>query len=156
MEAFVRPGMDLRNWVSRSNTAVLGVVPTGPGEMSLYVARHKGQPSHHIERLALRLDGFASVRASHAGGEMLTRPLTFSGRQLVLNCSTSAAGSVRVEIQDLAGRAVAGHALAESIPIIGDEIDRVVAWKDGNDLGALSGPAGPAALRAEGRRPLRD
>jgi len=145
MEAFVRPGMDLRNWVSRANTAVLGVVPTGPGEMSLYVARHKGQPSHHIERLALRLDGFASVRASYAGGEMLTRPLTFSGRRLVINCSTSAAGSVRVEIQDLAGRAVAGRALAESIPIIGDEIDRAVAWKGGSDLGALSGR--PVRLR---------
>jgi len=145
MEAFVRPGMDLRNWVSRANTAVLGVVPTGPGEMSLYVARHKGQPSHYIERLALRLDGFASVRASYAGGEMLTRPLTFSGRRLVINCSTSAAGSVRVEIQDLAGRAMAGRALAESIPIIGDEIDRAVAWKDGSDLGALSGR--PVRLR---------
>jgi len=137
--------MDLRNWVSRANTAVLPVVPTGPGEMSLYVARHKGQPSHHIERLALRLDGFASVRASYAGGEMLTRPLTFSGRRLVINCSTSAAGSVRVEIQDLAGRAVAGRALAESMPIIGDEIDRAVAWKGGSDLGALSGR--PVRLR---------
>ena len=28
------------------------------------------KPSHHIERLALRLDGFASVRASYAGGEL--------------------------------------------------------------------------------------
>ena len=86
MEAFVRPGMDLRNWVSRANTAVLGVVPTGPGEMSLYVARHKGQPSHYIERLALRLDGFASVRASYAGGEMLTRPSRFRGGN---SCSTA-------------------------------------------------------------------
>ena len=98
-----------------------------------------------IERLALRLDGFASVRASYSGGEMLTRPLTFSGRRLVINCSTSAAGSVRVEIQDLAGRAVAGRALAESMPIIGDEIDRAVAWKGGSDLGALSGR--PVRLR---------
>ena len=63
----------------------------------------------------------------------------------MINCSTSAAGSVRVEIQDLAGRAVAGRALAESMPIIGDEIDRAVAWKGGSDLGALSGR--PVRLR---------
>src|SRR2546422_956537 len=31
MEAFVRPGMDLRNWVSWANTAVLGVVPDRAG-----------------------------------------------------------------------------------------------------------------------------
>ena len=76
---------------------------------------------------------------------MLTRPLRFSGKRLVINCSTSAAGSVRVEIRDLAGRAVAGRALAESIPIIGDEIDRAVAWKGGSGLGALAGRSGCAS-----------
>jgi hypothetical protein len=35
-----------------------------------------------------------------AGGEFTTKPLRFEGSELELNFATSAAGSVRVEIQD--------------------------------------------------------
>jgi hypothetical protein len=34
---------------------------------------------------------------------MITKPVTFTGNQLMLNVSTSAAGSVRVEIEDTDG-----------------------------------------------------
>ena len=77
--------------------------------------------------------------------ELLTRPLKFEGRELVLNYATSAAGSLRVEVQDTQGRPAKGHALSDCREIIGDEIERIVTWKSGSDLGSLSGK--PVRLR---------
>lgn len=145
LESFIRPGPDLRNWVARANYPALGVVPTGPTEMSLYIGRHYGQPSIFIERLTLRTDGFASAHASFRGGELITQPLQFSGRDLEVNLSTSAAGFLRVEIQDPEGKALDGFALNDCPEIIGDQIDRVVRWKNGSDVRALAGQ--PVRLR---------
>ena len=39
MEGFLRPGLGLENWVSRSNYPALNVVPTGADEMSLSCAK---------------------------------------------------------------------------------------------------------------------
>ena len=144
-EALVRPGPGPENWVSRTNYPLRGVVQTGPAEMSFFVSRHYAQPSWHIERLTLRLDGFGSVRAPYEGGEMLTKPLVFSGDRLVLNYATSAAGSLRVEVQDMEGRPVPGFSLSECREIIGDEIERPVAWEGHPELGQLSGK--PVRLR---------
>jgi hypothetical protein len=62
-----------------------------------------------------------------------------------LNYATSAAGSVRVEIQDAAGKPIDGFTLAECPEIIGDEIERVVRWKSGSDVSKLVGQ--PVRLR---------
>ena len=48
LEGFVRPGMGLANWVSRTNYPACGIVQTGPAEMSLYVQRHYGQHTAHL------------------------------------------------------------------------------------------------------------
>ncbi len=145
LEALVRPGRGPENWVSRTNYPLRRVVQTGPGEMSFFVSRHYAQPSWHIERLTLRLDGFSSVRAPYEGGEILTRPLVFSGNQLEINYATSAAGGLRVEIQDEKGQPVEGFSLEECPEIIGDEISRIVSWKGGSDVGSLAGK--PVRLR---------
>ena len=145
LEALVRPGRGPENWVSRTNYPLRGVVQTGPAEMSFFVSRHYAQPSWHIERMTLRLDGFSSVRAPYQGGEMLTRPLIFSGDRLLINYATSAAGSLRVEVQDMGGRPFPGFSLSECREIIGDEIERRVTWEGRQDLGRLSGK--PVRLR---------
>ena len=145
MEAFIRPGLGYENWASRCNYPALGIVPTGPGEMSLYVQRNYAQPTGCIQRLTLRTDGFVSVNAPYRGGELLTKPLIFAGKELVLNYSTSAAGSLQIELQDTDGKPLPGRALADCPPIVGDEIERVVAWKQGPDLAALAGK--PIRLR---------
>ena len=105
----------------------------------MYVQRHYGQPSTYIERLTLRIDGFVSVHAPYRGGEMVTKPLRFSGRTLVVNYATSAAGSLRVELQDEDGEPLPGFGLGDCQEVIGDEIERVVSWKGGEDLSALRG-----------------
>ena len=144
-EALVRPGPGPENWISRTNYPLKGVVQTGPAEMSFFVSRHYAQPSWHIERLTLRLDGFSSVQAPYQGGEMHTKPLVFSGKQLVINYATSAAGSLRVEVQDMEGRPFPGLSLSDCPEIIGDEIERPVTWEGRQDLGQLSGK--PVRLR---------
>jgi len=141
LESFIRPGRGASNWVSRTNYPALGIVPTGPGEMSLYVQRHYAQPSHHLQRLTLRTDGFVSVNAGYSGGEMITKPLRFAGKELAVNFATSAAGGLRVEIQDASGKPVPGYTLADAVEMIGDEIERVVSWKGGSDVAELAGHA---------------
>ncbi len=145
MEAFIRPGLDPGNWASRAGLTALGVVPTGEAEISLYKQAHYAQPSCHLVRYTLRTDGFVSVNAPYGGGEMLTKPLRFTGRELVVNFSTGAAGSLRAELQDRAGRALPGLALEDAVEQVGDEIERVVRWREGSDLGRHAGE--PVRLR---------
>jgi hypothetical protein len=145
MEAFIRPGLDPGNWASRAGLTALGVVPTGPAEMSLYKQAHYAQPTCHLQRYTLRTDGFASVNAPYRGGECITKPLVFAGKELILNVSTGAAGSVRVEIQDAGGNPVPGRALTDAAEIIGDAIERTASWKSGADLSNLAGR--PVKLR---------
>lgn len=145
MEAFIRPGLDLGNWASRAGLTALGVVPTGPTEMSLYKQAHYAQPTGHLVRYTLRTDGFVSVNAPYRGGAFVTRPLTFIGHELVVNFSTGAAGGLRAEVQDAAGQPIPGFTLADAMEEIGDEIERVVRWKNGRNVNRLAGQ--PIRLR---------
>ena len=56
-----------------------------------------------------------------------------------MNFSSSAAGCVRVEIQDGAGKPLSGFTLADCNDQFGDELERVVSWKGGADVGSLAG-----------------
>ena len=145
MEGFIRPGLDPGNWASRAGLTALGVVPTSPTEMSLYKQAHYAQPSCHLIRYTLRADGFVSVNAPFSGGEFITRPLTFTGRELLVNFSTGAAGSSRVELQSPAGEPLPGFTLEDAVEQVGDEIERVVTWKNGRDLSRFAGQ--PVKLR---------
>lgn len=145
LEAFLRPGPGWENWVSRTNYPARNLVPTGRDEMSLYVARHYGQPTAHLSRYVLKLDRIASIHAGYRVGEALTRPLVFAGRELEINYSTSAAGWLRIEITDEAGNPLPGYSLADSAEIAGDEIEGAARWRNGSDLSALAGK--PVRLR---------
>jgi hypothetical protein len=145
METFIRPGLGAANWVTRTNYPLTGILPAGPERIQLFVARHYMQDTWHIERLLLRTDGFGSVNAPWSGGEMVTKPLIFKGQELEINYRTGAAGSVRVEIQDADGQPIPGYSLADCPEIIGDEIGRIVVWKQGTDISQLAGQ--PVRLR---------
>lgn len=136
--AFIRPGIGLENWVSRTNYPALNLVQTGPTEMSLYVNQHYGQPTARLQRYSLRLDGFASARATYDGGQLITKPIRFDGDRLLLNFATSAAGGIRVEIQDADGQPLPGFSLDDAVELIGNEIEREVRWKHGADVGKIA------------------
>jgi hypothetical protein len=139
MEGFVRPGIGLENWTSRTNYPARGIVSTGNDEMSFYIQHNYGQPTARLDRYTLRLDGFASVCAGYEGGSFTTVPLQFTGNELHLNFSTSAAGFVRVALLDEKGTPLTGFSADECEEIIGDMIDRTVKWNDSSNISSLAG-----------------
>ena len=149
MEAFIRPGTGLENWVSRTNYPALGIVPTSKDRLAIHIQKHYGQPGAKLARYSLRTDGFVSVNAPYAGGEMTTRLLSFqatgdgssSSCRLLVNCSTGAAGSLRVEILDKNGKPFPGYSLEDSREFIGDFIERAIEWKKGPEVMPLAGKA---------------
>jgi hypothetical protein len=150
MEAVFRPGLDLGNWVWKTMWPVGGFIQTSPTEISGYTYEHAGWGTRvmgntRVRRWAWRLDGFTSVNAGSTAGEMITKPFVFSGRRLVLNHATGAAGSIRVEIQNTNGVPVTGYALADCAEKQGDEIGGVMSWNGGSDVSALTGT--PVRLR---------
>ena len=138
-EAWVRPGLDELNWTDRNNYPTWGLVKTSPTEWSMYISehyRHPGIPCR-LRRLAVRPHGFVSIHAEYDGGEFATRPITFTGRELLLNYSTSAAGWVKVEIQDIERKPVPGFSMADADELYGDQLEGRAQWRSGPDLTAL-------------------
>ena len=152
MEAFIRPGLDPANWggAHGNQTIAWGIVPSGDNEIVIYWTDHydnypKQDSIPRLVRGRIRTDGFISVNAPYAGGEIITKPLVFEGKHLVINYATSAAGSMKVEIQDAKGKPIPGFTLDDCAAFWGDEINRIVAWKDGYDVSRLAGQ--PIRLR---------
>jgi len=150
-EALVRPGLQHSRWENRNNMTAWGIletrssIPGTPNELSIYSTEGYYVGPEYLRRYTVRLDGFVSVNARYAAGEMITKPLIFKGKHLVMNYSTSGAGSVRVEIQDAAGKPIQGYALADCPEIYGDSVAEAARWKGGNDVGKLAGK--PVRLR---------
>lgn len=139
MEAWLRPGRDDRNWTDRSNMVAHGCVETSPDEFSFYASEHYRWDDSRLRRLAIRKHGFASVSAGYEPGDMTTRPIVLEGDRLLLNYSTSAAGSIRVEVQDEAGQPIEGLALDDMEALYGDNLAEAVQWRTTVDLSAWRG-----------------
>ena len=145
MEAFMRPGLDKNNWHERGIYFQHGIYQTSPPELTMYVTENIKTPGVHVRRYTLRPDGFVSVNAGYAGGELTTQPFVFEGDQMELNYSTSAVGTLRVELQDENGNAIPGYGLDDCPEMFADEIEGAVRWKQGGDVGRLAGS--PVRLR---------
>ena len=117
MEAYIPPGPDPENWNERNMIVASGLVPTGPGEMSIYYVEHYRRPTVRLRRASMRVDGIVSVHANFTGGWARTRPFTFEGDELVINYATTASGSIRVEIQDEDGLIIPGGEIVEIHPL---------------------------------------
>ena len=139
MESFIRPGIGLDNWVSRSNYPALNIVQTSAEKMSVYVNQDYAQPTAHLHRYTLRIDGFSSLNAPYKGGEAITKPLVFKGNKLLINFSTSAAGYVKAELLDANGKPIKGFELENANETIGNEIAKQISWKGNPDLEQLNG-----------------
>ena len=162
-EAFLRPGPvkqgrwmyggNYQNWglvETEMESAPEGVSPLlGPGstkELSIYASEGGWLgKANRMRRYTLRIDGFVSVHAPMSGGELVTKPLRFEGKHLVINYATSAAGSIRAEIQTDQKTPIPGFTLAESAELFGDQLARTVSWKQGDDVSQLAGQ--PVRLR---------
>ena len=120
-ESFIRPGIERPgSWFYGDNFQAWGIVETkshlegAPNELSFYANEAFRQPNgSRLRRYTMRIDGFVSIRAPLTGGQVVTKPIVFDGKQLEINLSTSAAGYVGVELQDAAGKPIPGFALKE-------------------------------------------
>ena len=69
----------------------------------------------------------------------MTKPITFTGGQLVVNYAAGQGGSVQVELLDGDGAPLPGFASAESVTLHGDAVKRQVVWRNGATPGSLTG-----------------
>ncbi len=146
-ESFIRPGLRTRdNWFYGDNYQNWGLVETkstienAPVELSMYATERTGQEDGaRLRRYTLRLDGFVSIAAPLVGGEVTTKPIVFAGNELLLNCSTSAAGSVRIGLLEPSGMPVPGFTLQDCDLLFGDSLSRAVSWRGRTDLSRLEG-----------------
>lgn len=144
-EAIVRPGPSRTNsWVYGDNIISWGILPTksdlpqAPHELSIYaIESYWTGKSQNFRRYSIRVDGFVSIQAPLSGGEFVTKPLIFDGEKLAINYSTSAAGGIWVEVQDVTGKPLAGYTQADCHEIFGDEIEREVVWKSHDNVKQL-------------------
>jgi len=145
-EAFLRPGIERPGqWKYGDNYIAWQLVETAssmkgaPDELSLYATEgYWTGKSDQLRRYTMRLDGFVSAYAPMSGGSLTTRPITFNGKELLLNFSSSVAGGLKIEIRDENNQAIPGYSESDCVEVFGDNIDRPVFWKDkGSDLSGI-------------------
>jgi hypothetical protein len=102
-----------------------------------YGGAHGGDKKRTYARLTQRLDGFVSVDAGGKTGTIVTRPLVFGGKQLVLN--VAAKGSVKVAVLDTDGNEIPGLGLADCEAVKGDSIRKTVRFRDDALLKSVAG-----------------
>ncbi len=148
-----RDGLNFRHWDkaivprtapkdrdgNRSNYLARGLLqlPGNDRELAVYAteAYYTG-PDSRIRRFMYRVDGFVSVRAGQRSGQLITKPLVFSGDSLVINYRANDGGKISVGLLDEAGDPIAGF--EESKPLAGDEIAETVRWSGGK-VGSIAG-----------------
>jgi hypothetical protein len=127
---------------NRSNYMTSGLLqlPGKPNELSVYAteAYYTG-PGSRVRRFTFRPDGFVSVHAGADAGEMVTKPLRFTGKELTINYAATIKGSLRVELQDADGKAIPGFALAACRNMVDDAIEQKVRWAKDSDVSSLAG-----------------
>ena len=148
-EAFLPPGIERpgtwnygHQYIAWHAVETKSALEGAPNELSFYATEsYWTGKSSELRRYTLRLDGFVSIHAPMKGGELITKPFTFSGKALTMNFASSVAGGIRIEIQDAKGKPVPGFTLADSEEHFGDSIQRTVVWKNGTDVSSLVGKA---------------
>lgn len=88
----------------------------------------------------LRRDGFAAMRPAvgKESGELVTRPLLFSGKCLFVNAACSK-GSLKVELLDLDGNVINPYSAENCEAFSADSTKTRIAWKGADCLSALVG-----------------
>ncbi len=145
-EALIRPGLQPERWENRNNFVAHGIVETSsgikgtPDVLTLYSMEgyYRGD-SCQMRRYTLRRDGWVSANADLSGGVITTTPVAFTGGRLHVNLSTSAAGSVRVELQTAHRKPLEGFTLGACDDIYGDELEKTITWEGRLDVSSLQG-----------------
>lgn len=84
----------------------------------------------------LRRDGFASMNASGQGGYLITRKITFIGKNLFVNIENPE-GELQVEILDENYKIIRGFSKENCIPVSANKTLQEIRWKNVKDLTSL-------------------
>jgi len=87
----------------------------------------------------LRRDGFVSLDAGDAGGELITRPFTATGGQLLLNVDVHEGGAVQVEVLGDDAKPLEGLGLADCVELTGEDVRQPVTWRKGSTWRQIGG-----------------
>ncbi|NHN32765.1 hypothetical protein [Paenibacillus agricola] len=139
LEAWIRPGLDFKNWTQRSLIPAWGILETSPEEFSMYINEHYYWGDSYIRRVTVPRHRFASVHGDYSGAVFTTKPIMVEGDSLFINFATSAPGSVRVGIIDETGWPAAYYSAEDCDVIYGDELDCKVSWRGDSDLTPFAG-----------------
>ncbi len=114
------------------------IQPTCGGVLVMgdYLYMYTAQPGCRLS--VLRRDGFCSMDAGEKMGELVTRPVKFTGKYLFVNVDDSK-GSLRVAALDEAGKPIQGFAIKDCQVLSVNMTLQKVTWKGGDDLSALAG-----------------
>lgn len=108
------------------------------GRAGLAFPKSPGEDSGGSTGLAfLRRDGFASMDAGPTRGQLTTRPIRFSGRQLFVNANCSN-GEMQVEVLDKSGNALTGFSRDDSTSAREDRTLMPITWSK-KQLASLTG-----------------
>jgi hypothetical protein len=117
---------------NRSNYMTWGMfqLPGKPKEISVYATENYYEPSPgRVRRFVYRVDGFVALRAGTKGGQVTTKPLRYSGKQLLINYVTKKGGTLTIEAITEAGKVI-----GKSKPLTGDAVDHPVEWQQAPKL----------------------
>lgn len=148
-EAFLRPGPQSEHrWMYGDNYQSYGLFRTKDADgtlsddLSFLVSEQYWRDGKtRARRYTIRMDGFVSAKAPLKGGELVTKPLRFTGDRLIVNYATSAAGSLRVELQSPERKPLPGFQLENCVEHYGDSTSQVIKWATDRDVSELAGKA---------------
>ena len=92
-EAFLRPGPQRpetwlygHQFIAWHAVETKSSLPGAPNELSLFAPEGSWTGTGNaLRRYTIRLDGFVSINAPMAGGELITKPIRFDGSNLEIN-----------------------------------------------------------------------
>lgn len=117
-----------------------------------YHSPHGKKARHGMFRLVQRLDRFVAAEAAYdQTGVLTSRPFTFTGRKLVLNVDTGAAGTIQVGLLRGDGMPIKGYGVDDCVYVNGNELRYDVEWLGkGTDLSAFAGQPVRLVIRMRG------
>lgn len=84
-------------------------------------------------------DRLVSISAGEKSGNVVTRPVQFIGRRLIVNARVQPGGRLRVGLQSAEGHPIGGHTVADCQPLTDDHSAWTVTWNGAADIGEWSG-----------------
>jgi hypothetical protein len=145
-EPFLGAGNDRTGW-NWTNIQSTGGICLVLGDQLYFYCSGRNNKVGTTGLATLRRDGFASMDAGETEGELITRPVKFSGKHLFVNANTAAGGELRVSVlqENLADfhnrepKTVGAFTVENCEPIRGDSTIQPVTWKGVKDLSELAG-----------------